>query len=517
MSSIDKLSPEQLLRRYFKAQRPIIYINHYDFEEIDTLIEGVCSKAFARRGYEIIEFTEAFGQVDFKTKNPKIGNNKLGEFLKRFNTDLFSKNKKEWIVVLKEVHESLNDKEVFSALQSIVQRKSMTKGEEGILYPITIIIVNSKMRIPSEIEKYVTLIEITPPSASEVREIIYSAVGKENVVKEDEKDLIMALGGLSAYEIKQIVRLAMTDDGAINKDDLDLIFSEKRQAIQKTGLLELVDGIDKVDLGDFDNLTEYLEGKKEIFRNLADARENGVDSPSGIMLVGMPGCGKSLSASCVAKMFGCPLLKLDIGRILGKYVGESEENLRKAIRVAEAASPCVLWIDEIEKAFAGVSGGGNELMTRMFGYFLTWLQEKTLPVYVLATANNISNLPPEFTRRGRFDEIFKVGLPEGSGIEKIFRIHVENRSRNKVLKPNIDYKRIQTLCKDKKYSGADIASIVKEAAEIAYLDNKRVISQSDLEKLIGKTVSSNKSQEKNPAYQKMVEDLSKLEAKSVSK
>ena len=200
-----------------------------------------------------------------------------------------------------------------------------------------------------------------------------------------------------------------------------------------------------------------------------------------------------------------------------KYVGESEENLRKAIRVAEAASPCILWIDEIEKAFAGVSGGGSEVLTRMFGYFLTWLQEKTLPVYVLATANNISNLPPEFTRRGRFDEIFKVSLPEGDGIENIFKIHVSKRSKNKNPKPNIDYKKIVSLCKDKKYSGADIASIVKEAAEIAYLDDKRVIKQEDLEEIIKHTTSSNKAQENNATYKKMVEDLQKLDAKSVSK
>ena len=230
----------------------------------------------------------------------------------------------------------------------------------------------------------------------------------------------------------------------------------------------------------------------------------------------MPGCGKSLSASCVAKMFDCPLLKLDIGRLLGKYVGESEENLRKAIQVAEAASPCILWIDEIEKAFAGASGG--EVMTRMFGYFLTWMQEKQAPVYVLATANNISGLPPEFTRRGRFDEIFKVDLPTCDGIAKIFEIHIKKRSQG-VMPDGIDTKALARLCENGMYSGADIASIVKEAAEIAYLDPAgiRNIRQSDLETLIKKTVSSCKSQEKNETFQKMVQALKALDSKPVSK
>ena len=509
-------TPEQLLGQYMKALRPIIYINHFDFESVDRIIEKVGITYFERRGYNIVEFSESGGWVDFKTKNTHDSSvTDLAEFLQLFNTDQFNSNKKETIVVLKEIHESLRDKRVFSALQAIARRKSMADDRTNF-YRVTVIIVDTKLMIPPEIEKLITVVEIRPPDEEEIKNILEKVVGTGKIPESDLRDLTMALSGLSEFEITQIARLAYTNDGKINKDDLSLIFEEKRQAIQKSGLLELVSTSGKVDLGDFDNLTEYLDGKKRIFKNLAEARAHGVDSPSGLMLVGMPGCGKSLSASCVAKMFDCPLLKLDIGRLLGKYVGESEENLRKAIQVAEAASPCILWIDEIEKAFAGASGG--EVMTRMFGYFLTWMQEKQAPVYVLATANNISGLPPEFTRRGRFDEIFKVDLPTCDGIAKIFEIHIKKRSQG-VMPNGIDTKALARLCENGMYSGADIASIVKEAAEIAYLDPAgiRNIRQSDLETLIKKTVSSCKSQEKNETFQKMVQALKTLDSKPVSK
>lgn len=509
-------TPEQLLGQYMKALRPIIYINHFDFETVDRIVENVGNKYFKNRGYNIVEFTESSGWVDFKTKNVHdSGVTELVDFLQLFNTDQFSSVKKETIVILKEVHESLRDKRVFSALQAIARRKSMA-DDRNTYYRVTVIIVDTKLLIPPEIEKLITVVEVTPPDDAEIKNILERVAGVGKIKEDDLNDITMALSGLSEFEITQIARLAYINDGKIDKDDLNLIFEEKRQAIQKSGLLELVNTAGKVDLGDFDNLTEYLDGKKRIFKNLADARAHGVDSPSGIMLVGMPGCGKSLSATCVAKMFDCPLLKLDIGRLLGKYVGESEENLRKAIQVAEAASPCILWIDEIEKAFAGASGG--EVMTRMFGYFLTWMQEKKAPVYVLATANNISGLPPEFTRRGRFDEIFKVDLPTRDGIAKIFEIHIKKRSQGE-LPDDIDTDELARLCDRGMYSGADIASIVKEAAELAYLDpdGKREISQDDLETLIRKTVSSCKSQEKNETFKKMVQALKDLDSKPVSK
>lgn len=514
----NNISTIDLLTRYINAKRPIIYIHDFDFEAVDKIITNACS-CYERIGCEIIEFSEADGWVDFRTKNVHDSTvTQLSDFLSILNTDQLKGQRSETIAVLKEVHDSLGDKKVYSLLQAIARRKSMAEAE-NTFYNVTVIIVDSKLVIPEEIEKLITVVEIATPSEDEIAALLRNIAGDDGVDKSSMKSLTMALSGLSVFEITQIAKLALANDGIIDKNDIPLIFEEKRQAISKSGLLELIPTDGKVDLGDFDNLIEYLEGKKKIFNDLARAREFGVDSPSGIMLVGMPGCGKSLSASCVAKMFECPLLKMDIGRLMGKYVGESEENLRKAIKVAEAASPCILWIDEIEKAFSGV--GGSDVMTRMFGYFLTWMQEKTLPVYVLATANNISGLPPEFTRRGRFDEIFSVNLPQGDGIGKIFEIHLKKRNKNKnILPPDFGrgrLKEISCLCKDKMFSGADIASIVKTAAEIAYIDGERDMSFKDIESLIKSTVSSCKSQEKNETYQKMVKALKDLDSRPVSK
>lgn len=205
----------------------------------------------------------------------------------------------------------------------------------------------------------------------------------------------------------------------------------------------------------------------------------------------MPGCGKSLCAKASAALFNTPLLKLDMGSMMGKYVGESEGNLRKAIKIAEAAAPCVLWIDEIEKAFSGV-GGNNDIMTRMFGYFLSWMQEKTSSVYVIATANNAHNLPPELKRKGRFDEIFCVNLPDKDERKKIFKIHIGNK------KQNLDEAALNSVSLiTEGFNGADIESLVNEAVEKCFidsLDNKgTAFDERLLKDIASKTVSITKS------------------------
>lgn len=205
----------------------------------------------------------------------------------------------------------------------------------------------------------------------------------------------------------------------------------------------------------------------------------------------MPGCGKSLTAKVIAKVFEVPLLRLDVGKLMGKYVGESEENLRRAIKTAEAVSPCVLWIDELEKAFAGIGGvgGGSDVTTRLFGNFLTWLQEKESSVYVVATSNDISKLPPEFLRKGRFDELFYVNLPSQEERKQIFEIHL--RKRNKLTK-EIDAIKLINETGDfntKGFSGADIEAVVKEAIEDAFVNKRSSITTADLQNIITKTKS----------------------------
>jgi len=215
------------------------------------------------------------------------------------------------------------------------------------------------------------------------------------------------------------------------------------------------------------NLKEWLETKTKIIENLEDALKFGVDVPKGILLFGMPGFGKSLLAKVTAKKWNYPLLRLDMGMVLGPYVGQSEENIRKAIKIAEAIAPCVLWIDEIEKGFSGVSsdgGGSSDVIKRIFGTFLTWMQEKTSPVFVVATANDISQMPPEFLRKGRFDELFFFDLPSEESIGEILKIHLKKRGKEKWFEPLKGFK-----SKLIGYSGADIEALVKELVELAFI------------------------------------------------
>jgi SpoVK/Ycf46/Vps4 family AAA+-type ATPase len=223
-----------------------------------------------------------------------------------------------------------------------------------------------------------------------------------------ERELALYFKGFGEFEIIQILNLAYQRSGAIKDSDIEFILEEKKQIIKKSGMVEILDFKENVDdIGGLENLKEWLRNKAKIFNQLEKAIEFGVDIPKGIMIVGMPGCGKSLTAKATAKLFNVPLLRLDVGKLLGKYVGESEDNMRRAISITEAVAPCILWIDEIEKAFAGVGGAnGNEVTTRLFGYFLTWMQEKNSSVFVVATSNDISNLPAEFLRKGRVQIYF---------------------------------------------------------------------------------------------------------------
>lgn len=267
------------------------------------------------------------------------------------------------------------------------------------------------------------------------------------------------------------------------------------------------------DIGGLENLKAWFIKKAKVYKNMNNAKKYGVDMPKGVLIAGVPGCGKSLNAKAAANLFEVPLLRLDMGRLMGKYVGESEGNLRSAIALAEAISPCVLWIDELEKAFAGIggSGGGAEVTTRLFGNFLTWMQEKESPTFVVATANDITKLPPELLRKGRFDEIFYVGLPNKEEREKIFNIHIKKR-RPQDLK-NIRVKELVSITEG--FSGADIEGVVKDAIESAFAEDKTSIQTADVIDAIKDTHSL--SEIMKDSLEKMTKEYENRKFKSASK
>jgi SpoVK/Ycf46/Vps4 family AAA+-type ATPase len=390
--------------------------------------------------------------------------------------------------VLKDVHRQLSPESanaaIIARLKSIAERAMFREG----VY-VTVFLVCSELVIPSELEKMVTVFDIPLPSIREIEHTIrdYADGFQIPITPEDVSELCISFKGLSDFEIRQILNLAYQRSGLIAATDKKLILEEKEQIIKKTGILEILSFDSTLsDVGGLNNLKKYLKDKSYIFTHLGEARRFGIDLPKGILIVGMPGCGKSLTAKATASQFNVPLLRLDVGKLMGKYVGESENNMRRAIKTAEAVSPCVLWIDELEKAFSGLGGnsGGSDVTTRLFGQFLTWLQEKESSVYVVATSNDISALPPEFLRKGRFDELFIVDLPTPEERRRIFEIHLKKRGK---LGEHVD---VLKLLKDTEgYSGADIESLVKETVETAFISDDKTVTTEKLKEAIKTTKS----------------------------
>ena len=377
-------------------------------------------------------------------------------------------------------------------LQLIAQRKLYDRD-----YNTTVIIVSSVLKVPQELEMYVSYLDIPIPEEDEINQLIDEHVEVncyDNFKDEDRKKLMPSLKGMTNFEIDRMLDMAMSSNGSLSAEDTAMILQQKKSMVKKSGLLELIDTPASLkDIGGLDALKDYLKNKSKVIADLPKAMEFGVSIPKGVFIVGMPGCGKSLCAKASAALFNTPLLKLDMGSMMGKYVGESEGNLRKAIKIAEAAAPCVLWIDEIEKAFSGVGGNNdNDIMKRMFGYFLSWMQEKNSCVYVIATANKIKDLPLELKRKGRFDEIFCVNLPNKEERKKIFKIHIDKK------KKKLDKAALNSVCQiTEGFNGADIESVVNEAMEKCFidsLDNKdTAFDEKLLKDIASKTISILKS------------------------
>lgn len=469
-----KRSTVNILASYIDALHPIIYINHFDFKVIDDAIARVGEHA------KCVEFNNALGLVDFKTKSPMLECD-LEQFLKLTMDDGFEQ---ETFIVLKDVHGELNHPKIIALLKKIAENNLYNDH-----YSATIFILSEIIVIPRELENYITVFDIPLPTISEILAVINDFVTDMDIVVEEDtiNDIALSFKGLNEFQIKQILNLAYQDGGCIDQDDKLLILKEKEQFIKKSGMLEIINFTETIDdIGGLENLKQWLLQKAKVFANLDKAIKFGVDVPKGIMIIGMPGCGKSLTAKATASLFEIPLVRLDVGRLLGKYVGESEENMRKALKLSEAISPCVLWIDEIEKAFAGVGsdGGGNEVTTRLFGQFLTWMQEKENTVFIVATANDISRMPPEFLRKGRFDELFFVDLPNGEERRKILDIHLKKRK-----KWNRDIDTIALIKETEGFNGADLEAVVKDTIEKAFIEERDNISTKDLLRSIKDTKS----------------------------
>ena len=468
------------LRDYINAGFPILYIRTYEEAKVDRYIASAADRR------EVLEWNGANGFVDFKTKNPIMKGQSLEDRLAACSINRKELDRK--LLVIKDAAEQLNpdgqhkSEKVIALLKEIARK--IRKGD----IDATIIIVASTLHIPKELEKLITILDLDLPDESEICQII-DQFAEENEIRvppDFRDEMATAFKGLSESEIKDILSLAVSQDGDLTKKTLQLIFDQKQQMILKAGILEMVPLKESIsDIGGLEILKEWLQKKAVVFKDMKAAEKFGVTKPKGVLIAGVPGCGKSLSAKAAGSLFNMPLLRLDMGRLMGKYLGESEENMRKAIQLAEAIAPCILWVDELEKAFAGIKsgGGGNEVTTRLFGTFLTWMQEKKSAAFVVATANDITQLPPELLRKGRFDEIFYVGLPKDDERRKIFEIHLGKRRKD-------DYVDIDALVKETEgYSGADIEGVVSESIENAFVKGNGGLTTEDLLECIRNTHS----------------------------
>lgn len=464
------------LGKYIDASFPIIYLHSFEETKCERIIK---QSIHDYRGYITWDSAEGFrDETDHIWQEEKS----LYDTLNLINTDKVAIEGK--VLVLKDIHSYLNEANIIRLLKEYAI--AINNGLD-----CCIIIISPVYIIPQELENYIILLELDIVTPQDIRIIITDFLKSIDIPIPEEQllnEFINAFKGLSEFEIQNILALAIAEDGELKNSDLSLVFEQKQQMIKKSGILEMIH-VDETadDIGGLDNLKNWLKDNAIVFKNIDKAKSFGVDIPKGVLMVGMPGCGKSLSAKVASKLFNVPLIRMDMGRLMGKYVGESEANMRKAINLAEAVSPCVLWIDEMEKAFAGINenGGGAEVTTRLFGTFLTWLQEKRSLAFVVATANDISKMPPEMLRKGRFDEIFYVDLPKDDERKKIFEIHIKKR-RNSDL-ANID---LNTLVnKTVGYSGADIEGVVKDSIKNVFVSGREKLTTEDIINAISNTNS----------------------------
>lgn len=461
------------LSRYIDAGFPILYIYTYEEAKADQYIAAVAGRR------EVLEWNGADGFVNFKTKSPLIPGQSLEDTLAFLKT---GKELNRKLLLIKDASEQLSPDGQRKSDRVIALLKEIARKIRSGVIDATVIIVSSALHIPQELEKLITVLELDLPDEVEIIRIIEQFAEDIEISAgpaDFRAELATAFKGITESEIKDLLSLAVSQDGELTRKALQLIFDQKQQMILKAGILEMIPLKESIeDIGGLEILKEWLQRKAAVFKDMKAASEFGVAMPKGVLIAGCPGCGKSLSAKAAGKLFDVPLLRLDMGRLMGKYVGESEENMRKAIRLAEAISPCILWVDELEKAFAGIGsgGGGSEVTTRLFGTFLTWMQEKKSAAFVLATANDITKLPPELLRKGRFDEIFYVALPNEEERKKIFEIHLNKRRKQDAR--NIDLAELVKATSG--YAGADIEGVVSESVESVYVKGQQELTTQDV-------------------------------------
>ncbi|RMD70754.1 MAG: AAA family ATPase [Cyanobacteria bacterium J149] len=438
-----------------RACYPLIYIPSQEEERVEKAIASVAQSLGNRHTY-IWDFVEGYqdnpNNASFGRRNPL----QALEFLEKLPSNTGG------VFILRDFHRFLEDISISRKLRNLARS---LKAQ-----PKNIVIIAPEVNLPTELREVFTIIEFALPQAEEIKSEIQRLLSatRQNLSEQFLGELVRSAQGLSLERIRRVITRAIAQNGKLEGEDVELILEEKKQSIRQTQILDYYPTKEQIsDIGGLDNLKEWLLRRGGAFSE--SARAYGLPYPRGLLLVGIQGTGKSLTAKAIAHHWHLPLLRLDVGRLFSGLVGESESRTRQMIQIAEALSPCILWIDEIDKGFAGADGKGDSGTTsRVFGTFITWLAEKQSPVFVVATANNIQTLPPEILRKGRFDEVFFVGLPSQPEREAIFTVHL-NRLRPHNLQ-TYDIKRL--AYETPEFSGAEIEQTIIEAMHIGFSENR---------------------------------------------
>ncbi len=475
---IDETCAE--IELYLKSGYPLLYLISHEEQRVLKALRGVAARL--QRTVQVWTATKGFGKKEEGVPT-QVATAAL---------DAVANAKPNTVSVLCDFHTFLREDVDGSYIVIRKMRDTLAtiQGSERNL-----IILAPTLILPGEIEKAATVIEFPVPCYNELldhvkttvipklqQEIVTDSGGgsdKDTDLRMDGisvkltdreiDEVVRSLQGLTLDEAEHAIRKSAFKDHSLDAHDLSQILAEKGQIVKKSGALEFYPPQETLDnVGGLDALKSWLKVKHRAFST--EARQAGVDAPRGLLLIGVPGCGKSLTAKAISSFWRLPLLRFDIGRVFSKWIGASEENMRGAIRLAESLAPAILWIDEIEKGFSGLGGSDSVdggVTARVLSTFLTWMQEKKATVFVVATANQVKRLPPEFLRKGRFDEIFYVDLPGPPERREIAAIHIAKRKKDPT-KFDID----RLVAASEGYTGADIEAAVKEAVEQAFADSK---------------------------------------------
>jgi SpoVK/Ycf46/Vps4 family AAA+-type ATPase len=443
-----------------KARYPIIYINTIEEDRVEYIIRKYIKTSLNRSIYSwdfIDGYTNNPNNEGFAKRNP-VQALELVERLTAQTPALF---------LLKDFNRFLTDVSISRKLKNISRILK--------LQPKTIIIIGSELNIPKELSDLITILQFQLPVESEINYELERLIQSLNIEIDQQilESLTRACQGLSLERIRRVLSKIIATYKTIDENSIKLLLNEKKQIISQTEILEywsVDETISKI--GGVDNLKNWLKKRQTSFG--VQASTYGLPTPRGLLLVGIQGTGKSLTAKAIANEWQLPLLKLDVGKLFGGIVGESESRLRRMIEVAETISPCILWIDEIDKAFNNNSSTGDSgTSNRVLATFISWLSEKTKPVFVVATANNVDILPLEIIRKGRFDEIFFLDLPQKQEREQIFKIHIQE------FRPNrwelFDYSKLAQL--SEAFSGAEIRQSIIEAMYHAFYEKREFTTE----------------------------------------